>query len=93
MSINWETTKAWIWRVLQGTGLLAVAAAVAYWYFAAVPVREHRVETGEVVAEVDTDESDSRLELLHKNVKKYGTVFNTVSAGTVLNGVLRRKSS
>jgi len=43
--------------------------------------------------DVDTDESDTRLELLHKNVKKYGTVVNTVSAGTVLNGVLRRKSS
>lgn len=42
---------------------------------------------------IDTDESESRLELLHKNVKKYGTVFNTVSAGTVLNGVLRRKRS
>ncbi|MCU0709921.1 MAG: OsmC family protein [Pirellula sp.] len=40
---------------------------------------------------VDTDESDDRLELLHKNVKKYGTVFNTVSAGTNLNGVLRRR--
>jgi uncharacterized OsmC-like protein len=40
---------------------------------------------------VDTDESDDRLELLHKNVKKYGTVFNTVSAGTKLNGVLRRR--
>ncbi|QDU52265.1 OsmC family protein [Gimesia panareensis] len=40
---------------------------------------------------VDTDESDDRLELLHKNVKKYGTVFNTVSAGTQLSGNLRRK--
>ncbi len=40
---------------------------------------------------VDTDESDDRLELLHKNVKKYGTVFNTVSAGTNLKGILRRK--
>ncbi len=40
---------------------------------------------------VDTDENDDRLELLHKNVKKYGTVFNTVSAGTNLNGVLRRR--
>ena len=40
---------------------------------------------------VDTDESDDRLELLHKNVRKYGTVFNTVSAGTELNGILRRR--
>ena len=40
---------------------------------------------------VDTDESDQRLHLLHENVKKYGTVFNTVSAGTKLNGILRRR--
>lgn len=31
---------------------------------------------------VDSDESDARLQLLHDNVKKYGTVFNTVSPGT-----------
>lgn len=31
---------------------------------------------------VDTDESDLRLELLHDNVKKFGTVFNTVARGT-----------
>ena len=40
---------------------------------------------------VDTDETDRRLELLHDNVKKYGTVFNTVASGTALSGVLRRK--
>jgi len=40
---------------------------------------------------VDTDESDQRLRLLHENVKKYGTVFNTVSPGTELSGVLVRK--
>lgn len=40
---------------------------------------------------VDTDESDDRLELLHKNVKKYGTASNTVSVGTKLVGVLRRR--
>ncbi|EYC52108.1 osmotically inducible protein C [Hylemonella gracilis str. Niagara R] len=40
---------------------------------------------------VDTDESDQRLALLHENVKKYGTVFNTVAPGTDLAGTLRRK--
>jgi uncharacterized OsmC-like protein len=40
---------------------------------------------------VDTDEPDHRLKLLHENVKKFGTVFNTVAPGTALNGVLRRK--
>jgi len=39
---------------------------------------------------VDSDESDQRLELLHENVKKYGTVFNTVAPGTQLSGTLRR---
>lgn len=39
---------------------------------------------------VDTDEDDRRLALLHDNVKKFGTVFNTVSPGTDLRGVMRR---
>ena len=39
---------------------------------------------------VDTDESDHRLELLHDNVRKYGTVYNTVAPGTQLTGVLKR---
>jgi uncharacterized OsmC-like protein len=40
---------------------------------------------------VDTDEDERRLALLHDNVKKFGTVFNTVTHGTALSGVLRRK--
>lgn len=40
---------------------------------------------------VDTEESDQRLSLLHENVKKYGTVFNTVAPGTHLSGTLRRR--
>jgi len=39
---------------------------------------------------IDTDESEHRLDLLHENVKKYGTVFNTVAPGTQLDGVLTR---
>ncbi|MBS1982952.1 MAG: OsmC family protein [Bdellovibrionales bacterium] len=42
---------------------------------------------------IDTDETDHRLDMLHENVKKFGTVFNTVSPGTSLSGVLRRKES
>jgi uncharacterized OsmC-like protein len=42
---------------------------------------------------VDTDETDHRLELLHDNVKKFGTVFNTVAPGTQLTGILHRKSA
>lgn len=40
---------------------------------------------------VDTDESDRRLALLHENVRKYGTVYNTLLAGTSLEGDLRRQ--
>lgn len=40
---------------------------------------------------VDSDEPDQRLELLHTNVRKYGTISNTVAAATPLDGVLRRK--
>lgn len=42
---------------------------------------------------VDSDEVDRRLDLLHENVKKYGTVFNTVAPGTSLTGTLRRKAA
>jgi uncharacterized OsmC-like protein len=40
---------------------------------------------------VDTDEEDRRLDLLHQNVRKYGTVSNTVMAATRLEGVIKRK--
>jgi uncharacterized OsmC-like protein len=39
---------------------------------------------------IDTGEDDRRLELLHDNVRKYGTIFNTIGAATTLNGSLRR---
>ncbi len=39
---------------------------------------------------VDTDESDRRLELLHQNVRKYGTVSNTIAAATRLEGKIAR---
>ncbi len=40
---------------------------------------------------VDTDEDDRRIELLHTNVRKYGTIFNTVSAAAKLSGRMVRK--
>lgn len=39
---------------------------------------------------VDSDEDDRRLELLRTNVRKYGTISNTVAAATKLEGVIRR---
>lgn len=40
---------------------------------------------------VDTDEPDQRLALLHKNIEKYGTIFNTVAAALEMHGTIRRK--
>lgn len=39
---------------------------------------------------VDTDESDHRLDLLHQNVRKFGTISNTLAAATKLDGQIRR---
>lgn len=41
---------------------------------------------------IDTDEDDRRLELIHTNVRKYGTIYNTIAAATKLDGIVRRKS-
>ncbi|WP_341987972.1 OsmC family protein [Azorhizobium sp. AG788] len=41
---------------------------------------------------VDTDEDDHRLDLLHTNVRKFGTISNTVAQATKLEGVIRRRS-
>jgi uncharacterized OsmC-like protein len=42
---------------------------------------------------VDTDETDRRLELLHQNVRKYGTISNTIALAVPLNGTLGRSST
>lgn len=42
---------------------------------------------------VDTEEPDARLDLLHKNVRKYGTISNTVAEALTLTGVLVRKNA
>lgn len=44
----------------------------------------------EYLLTVDTDEDDKRLALLHENVKRYGTVFNTLAASAELAGEIRR---
>ncbi len=40
---------------------------------------------------VDTDETDQRLDLLHRNLRKYGTISNTLAEATELVGTIRRK--
>jgi uncharacterized OsmC-like protein len=35
---------------------------------------------------IDTDEPAKRVELLHRNLRKYGTVYNTLAAACRVNG-------
>lgn len=39
---------------------------------------------------VRSSESDQRLELLHTNVRKYGTIYNTLASTIPLNGTIGR---
>lgn len=39
---------------------------------------------------IDTDEPERRIELLHENVRKFGTISNTVAAACVLEGRMIR---
>lgn len=41
---------------------------------------------------IDTDEPDRRLALLHENIRKFGTISNTIAAATKLEGTIRRKA-
>ncbi len=49
-----------------------------------------KVESIRYVLTVTTDETDERLALLHQNLMKFGTIYNTVAAGTDLAGEIRR---
>lgn len=40
---------------------------------------------------VDTHENDQRLDLLHRNLRKYGTISNTLAEAIELVGTIRRK--
>jgi uncharacterized OsmC-like protein len=42
---------------------------------------------------VDTGESDHRIDLLHANVRKYGTIFNTVAKAVGLSGTITRSTN
>lgn len=59
----------------------------------------HRPEQEAIVSDIhyrlvlDTNENDARLELLHKNLQKFGTIYNTVKMGTNLTGTISRLKS
>ena len=73
-------------------------APMIHFDYRGVTVRVHGVRQDappkmariDYVISVDTDEDERRLELMHKNIRQYGTIYNTVAAGTELAGILRR---
>ena len=42
---------------------------------------------------VDTKEDDHRLELLHTNIRKYGTISNTLTSALKLEGTIKRSTT
>ncbi len=42
--------------------------------------------------EVDSPETDQKLDLLHRNVLKYGTISNTLGSAVPMTGTLCRKA-
>lgn len=40
---------------------------------------------------VDTDKSDQRLDLLHRDLQKYGAIYNTLAGATEMSGTIQRK--
>jgi uncharacterized OsmC-like protein len=54
------------------------------------PEQEARIDDIVYEIRITTDESVNKLELMHKNLQKQGTIYNTVKLGTNLSGVIKR---
>ena len=49
-----------------------------------------RITAIDYLVTVDTDETDRRLSLLHTNIRKYGTISNTLNGAVALDGRIVR---
>ena len=64
-----------------------------------IKLRGERQDTPPMMALIEyelivaTDETDQRLELLHTNVQKYGTIFNTIAKATTIRGSIKRATA
>ena len=52
------------------------------------PVDESRIEDISYLIRLSTSADQSKLDLLHKNLMKFGTIYNTVKSGTNLSGII-----
>lgn len=50
------------------------------------PVDEARIEDITYLVRIGTSADQAKLDLLHKNLMKFGTIYNTVKTGTQLTG-------
>ena len=55
------------------------------------PQDEARIEDITYLVTMDTTANQAKLDLLHKNVMKFGTIYNTISSGTRLEGSIVAK--
>ena len=55
------------------------------------PVDEARIDDINYVVSIETEADQNKLDLLHKNLMKFGTIYNTVKSGTRLSGELVSK--
>jgi uncharacterized OsmC-like protein len=62
------------------------------WRAARIEVEAERQESPPKITairyriEIDTDESDQRIDLLHRNLTKHGTIYNTLAAACDVTG-------
>lgn len=52
------------------------------------PVDDARIEDITYVVRIGTSADHTKLDLLHKNLMKFGTIYNTVKAGTRVSGTV-----
>ena len=55
------------------------------------PVDEARIDDISYTVTVGTSADQAKLDLLHKNLMKFGTIYNTIKSGTRLSGAVIRK--
>lgn len=66
------------------------------WQHARIEVTAHRQDTPpkltsiEYRLEIETAESDHRIENLHRNIAKFGTIYNTFAAACDVHGTIER---
>lgn len=53
------------------------------------PVDEARIDDITYLIRIGTKADQAKLDLLHKNLMKFGTIYNTVKSGTRLSGEIQ----